>query len=509
MKFSAFRIPGEDFPLLNTRIVFRLPSNSLFYLVICSMMLLVGCVQNNVNPDSQVNDSEAQSELARAAEPYKGITIRGISEETPPSIYIQEVLIPEFEAETGISVDLQLAPYTDVYEHSIAAMQTGSSEYDFVYVEQDYFYEFLDKAYLTNLDQMLEENPNLHVSDFNPIDFTSFLQEFQDPESGDLYAMPFEAFIKTYMYRSDLFSDESIQAEFFEQYGYPLSPAITLEQYMDITVFFTEYGRKNNLDLWGTVVQADISHPAAFLEFVDSIAPLFGIYSWGINLETYSAMEARGGQLDSPEAVAAFEYYLRLVDNAPPEATSSTWDGATESFAEGRAVQGLIYGDQAMWLNTDKERSAVVGKVSVALPPVDPSVNAEENYIGYYDGGAFGIPLGSRQKEATLLWLQFLSRSSIQADWAVNSGRIVHLSTFKDPEVQQRDRDIGGYFSIMENYADMFAAAPPFPFYREVLNVAYIPFNRAIAGELTAEEALSEAAQAIDAELKQLGYSTP
>ena len=69
------------------------------------------------------------------------------------------------------------------------------------------------------------------------------------------------------------------------------------------------------------------------------------------------------------------------------------------------------------------EKSKVVGKVGVALPPVEPGVmedaEAGKGYIGYYDGGAFGIPVTSKNKEAALLFLQYIGQDSVQADWAV------------------------------------------------------------------------------------------
>ena len=68
-------------------------------------------------------------------------------------------------------------------------------------------------------------------------------------------------------------------------------------------------------------------------------------------------------------------------------------------------------------------KSKVVGKVGVALPPVEPGVHggaeAGKGYIGYYDGGAFGIPVTSKNKEAALLFLQFIGQDSVQPDWAV------------------------------------------------------------------------------------------
>jgi len=84
-----------------------------------------------------------------------------------------------------------------------------------------------------------------------------------------------------------------------------------------------------------------------------------------------------------------------------------------------------------------------VGNVGVALPPLGDGVLEEvqggEGYIGYYDGGAFGIPHSSKNQEAAMLWLQYIGQESVQAEWAVAGARITHEATYDDPLVVEAD----------------------------------------------------------------------
>ena len=114
--------------------------------------------------------------------------------------------------------------------------------------------------------------PSLASPDFNVANFTSFIDNFKDAK-GDIYGVPMEAFIKVYLYRKDLFENPDIQAAFKEQYGYDLAPATTFQQYQDIADFFTEYGKANNMELWGTTVQGTTGHAASAYEFLETIAP--------------------------------------------------------------------------------------------------------------------------------------------------------------------------------------------------------------------------------------------
>lgn len=445
-----------------------------------------------------------------AAQPYQGVTIRGISESTPPSRYVSEVLAPAFTEATGINVEFEVTSWDQMYDKAIKDMQANTGIYDFVYIEQDIVYSYLAQDFLVDLTAMLGENEALQAPEFSFDNFTSFIDYFRG-ENDNVFGVPMEAFVKPYLYRTDLFNDEAIQAAFQERYGYELAPATTFEQYRDIAEFFTAYGEENGMELWGTTLQASTGHPASTYEVLETIFPSFGVYNWGINQENFKATEADGGALNSARAKEALAFWVGLLPEAPPESTSSTWDEVASTFAAGRAAQGWVYGENAAWIATDESRSTVVGNVGVALPPlyegVMEEVEAGEGYIGYYDGGAFGIPHSSRNQEAAALWLQYIGQPSVQAEWAVAGSRITHTDTYDDPAVQEVDAQTNGYFTLMQEQGDLFAGAPPYPFHNPVRETIDTFVHRAIAGELTPEEALDGAAEAVNQTLIDLGYA--
>lgn len=483
---------------------------------------LMACGRAQVEQDtavsvaSEIVTPQTTSFWAEAALPYQGITLYGISEDSPPSIYVRDVLAPLFAAETGINVELRISSNDEIEQ----ILETGgvgpsgqgedSRRYDYVYVEQDVIYGYLADKTLSNLSQLLLDNPQLASPDFAPDDFTDFINAFVDPTTNDLYGMPIEAFIKVYLYRADLFDDPQHQDAFEAEYHYPLTPAITFDQYQDIARYFTTHGQENDLDLWGTSLQATSTEIASFYEFFETIAPSFGLYNWGIDLELRRATEENGGRLDSQQAVDALAYWIGLLPYAPPTATTSDWTDVAETFAQGKVAQGWVYGEHVAWIAADSSRSQVVGKVGVALPPTAPGVMEDATigtgYLGYYDGAAFGIPVDSQQKEAALLWLQFLAQKSLQPEWATNSGRIVHLSTFDDPVVRDQDRLLNGYYTLMRRQGPLFSGAPPFPFHVQVRDVVAPYIHAAILGEMTPEQALQAAAIAADEMLVSLGY---
>ena len=445
----------------------------------------------------------------KAGAPYSGTVLQGVAENTPPGQFAGEVLAKEFEKLTGIKVQLENTSWDQMYDKAIKDMEANSGIYDFVYIEQDIVYDYLNRDFLVNITEGLSNNPDLQAPVVSLDDFTTFIDYFKD-DSGDVFGVPMEAFIKVYLYRKDLFERADAKASFRAQYGYGLSPATSFDQYRDNAEFFTHYCADQGMECWGTTVQGHTGHPASTYEFLESIAPSFGLYNWGVNMDTYQSCVENGGQLNGGRAKAALNFWTQLLPFAPPEALQSTWSEVGSSFAAGRAAQGWVYGENAAWIATDAEKSAVVGNVGVMLPPTAPGVMTQaasgNGYIGYYDGGAYGIPHSSKNKEATMLWLQYVALNEHQADWAIAGGRITHKGTYADPKVMAVDEQADGYFTLMRDTGFLYAGAPPFPFHGAGRG-AIDPFiYSALAGEMTPEEALDGACAALDKVMSDLGY---
>jgi multiple sugar transport system substrate-binding protein len=445
-----------------------------------------------------------------AAKPYQGVTLRGVTESSPPSLYIREVLAPRFEELTGIRVDLETTSWDQMFDKAIKDMEAGTGIYDMVYIEQDIVYSYLSRDFLTDLTQLLADNPSLQAPTYSEDNFTTFANYFKDGK-GHLYGVPMEAFIKIYLYRTDLFGDADIQAAFKEKTGKDLKPATNHADYAEIAEFFTQWGIDNDMDLWGTTAQAHTGHVASWYEYYESIAPTFGVYNWGIDADNnFSASVANGGQMNSDKAKEAMTWWLSMRDIAPPESPTSTWTEVGTTFGAGRAAQGLVYGENAGWIAADKEKSLVVGNVGVALPPLAPGVleDAEsgKGYIGYFDGGAFGLPSSSKQKKAASLFLQFIGQNEVQPDWAVAAPRVTNKVTYDDPKVIAMNEELGGYYDMLKDKGYLFAGAPAYPFHAQVREATAPTFFEILIGSISVSEGLDKMAAEAEAELVSLGY---
>jgi len=234
-----------------------------------------------------------------------------------------------------------------------------------------------------------------------------------------------------------------------------------------------------------------------------------GIYNWGINLEKMRATKANGGMVDSDEAKAALKWYVDMLQWAPPGVKTYTWDETAATFGAGKIAQGIIYLENLGWWS-DPTKSEVAGKIGVALPPVVPQAMEDaksgKGYIGYYDGGALGIPHSSKNKEAAWLFAQWVARKEWQGEFAKLGTRVVRKSTFDDPIVKELDPKMGNYFTFLKDEGPLFRGAPPLPMHRP-LNDLYLKWvAKAVAGEVSPEDALDNLAKEVDALMEELGY---
>ncbi|MCX6039569.1 MAG: sugar ABC transporter substrate-binding protein, partial [Caldilinea sp.] len=85
-------------------------------------MVLSGCAAAvpAAQPAAPAAEGEASWwKTASQSASCEGVTIRGVSESTPPSNFARETLAPAFQAETGITVELETTSWDEMYNKAI------------------------------------------------------------------------------------------------------------------------------------------------------------------------------------------------------------------------------------------------------------------------------------------------------------------------------------------------------------------------------------------------------
>src|SRR3981189_3663153 len=101
--------------------------------------------------------------------PFSGVTLRGGSFQHRFFTLLQNY-IPEFEAQTGMKVDLQLSAFPVYNQQANLELSSGGSAYDFVNVTFFLAARWVSAGLLSNLDEFTLD-PNLTPAEWNPKDF--------------------------------------------------------------------------------------------------------------------------------------------------------------------------------------------------------------------------------------------------------------------------------------------------------------------------------------------------
>ncbi len=406
----------------------------------------------------------------------KGVTIKMVTESTPTSLFIRDVLAPEFSKVSGINAIVETVSWDEMYRKTVATLQAKTTDYDIFYIEQDIVGQFGVLGWLEDLTPYLADK-ELTWPGYDPADIFALKEYYY---RGKLLAIPFEAFLKIYVYRKDL----------FEKYGIKLPEVLTWDFVKRVAEFFGAGTKEPGV--YGWVAQA-ASHPCLWFEMVESIWPTFGIHYWGISNDLSHVY------FNNTCGKKAFRLYIELLKYAPPGVTSYTWDEVGATFTRGGAVQGLMYAE--FFGTIFKENPAMIGKYGVAYPPIDPECY-QGGYIGYFDGGGMGINpyISQERKIAAWLFIQWVTSKRGIEEIAKNINTVVRWSILTElgPEL---DKKYGhGYFALLMKAIreGTFRGAPPTPTYDIATTTElFTTLHKAVTGEISPDEALDRAAKIV------------
>ena len=334
-----------------------------------------------------------------AAEPYKGTTINILDEVTP----LQEAmakLVPQFTEETGITVNYELLNHFDVISRGQADLLSGRGAYDAVLLHSAQMGLLLDADVLLPVDDFLADtkltSPDINLDDFIDPGFSTALKH-----KDKTYGFLTWNYNSVYWARKDLLENAAEKEAFKAKYGYDLAPAETLQQMRDIAEFFT---RKKGDTLAGQPLESDFY--GLLMEGIKggSSFPM----AWNNILRNFGADifdEEGKPSFDTPEMVAALEFWAELWKYGPPGMAEVSLIDVPTLMGQGVVAQALAWSDFA--LGVDREgNSPHAGNFAYMGAPS----NAE------YDGPRTAetepsptvISRASKNPEATYLFLQWM-----------------------------------------------------------------------------------------------------
>ena len=413
------------------------------------------------------------------AKPFQGTTLNVSCWSAPYPKWLADY-IPEFEEETGIRVNYD-TPAFPVYNQRVdLELSTQGSAFDVLNVTFIYSSRWIGAGWFTPLDEYMGD-PNRTPAGWAPDDFLPGAVAPLKGADGKTYGLPWIA---------DVYMAAAGRFDLIEQAGLGMP-----DTFDDIVKACEAVNDKD-----GVKAFVNENHHG---------------WTWIPYLHGFGGDVFRGPPddimptLDTPEAVAAAEFYARLLREFGPDGVLSyTYDQSLATLKQGRANYTTF--NQA-WLVQlgDAETSKVASTVNYSLMPAGPA--------GRFPGVAshgWGIPVGSRNKDAAWEFIKWaMSKDMLQRMLTEKGyGSITRLSIIDSPEFKQK-MTVNGH-DVAKIYVDTIdLAAKGHMKYRTVHVYPQVDrqIDKAIelvaSGQMSAKEALKQANENAIADLRRAGVS--
>jgi multiple sugar transport system substrate-binding protein len=463
------------------------------YVVVCGVVLALAfsaCAgqattapaSTSAGPSSGGPETAPASATAGAAtewpQTFKGTTLNFIGEATTQTDVLK-TLVSDFTDKTGITVNVEEAPYDNVVQKLTLDFSTHKAAYDVFSMPYEYLGSFVEQKYIVPIDKYLKD-PAFAVPGFDQSAIVPALWKAASNWKDQVYGMPSESPVMMMFYRKDLFSDPTEQANFKAKYGYDLAPAKTWTQFRDIGEFFT---RKKGDKLAGQVLGSDFYGIAtAAKRHVATVCEWFN-YMWSYGGDLF---DQQGNlAINSPANLSALTYWTGLTKFAPPGYTSYTWDEVTSAFQQSTVAESITWGDTGGAVE-DPKQSQVSGKMGYASIPVDSTLNKT---VAHFGGWTYAMNADSPNQDAAALFMEWALSKDIQTKLAQGGGLPAITPVFEDPALVASKP----YWSQTLKSLNESSSRPRIPQWGGIANTLGLVLSQTLANQITPEQGLKAA----------------
>ena len=481
-------------------------------------------VDNEFQPStlSKADQMKEMEWFIKAAEPFKGMEIKVVSETIPTHSYESATLTKAFAEITGIKVTHDLIQEGDVIEKLQTQMQSNENIYDAYINDSDLIGTHFRYQKVRNLtDWMAGEGKDVTLPTLDVDDFIG--KSFTTGPDGKLYQLPDQQFANLYWFRYDWFSDPDLKARFKAKYGYELGVPVNWSAYEDIAEFFTNDVRE--IDGKAVFGHMDYGKKAPDLgwRFTDAWLSMAGmsdkglpngtpVDEWGIRVDgcrPVGASVSRGGGTNSPGAKYALRKYMEwLRKYAPPGALGMDFYQSLPSLAQGNVAQQIFWytAFTASMVEPRDKGNNTVDADGNPLWRMAPSPHGpywqEGTKLGYQDAGSWTLMKSTPVDRAKAAWLyaQFTVAKTVSLKKSHVGLTIIRDSDINHQSFTDRAPKLGGLVEFYRSPARVAwtPSGTNVPDYPKLAQLWWQNIGEAVSGEVTVDTAMDNLASEMD-----------
>lgn len=381
-----------------------------------------------------------------------------------------KALADDYEAETGVALQIEELPYPQLYEKLVTTFEANDASYDLVMLDDPWMPKFGTEGWLQALDATygFERDDDIagviyDVGTWPPP--RGAVPPSEREKEQQLLGITVVGNVEMFMYRSDLMDAPATWDDVL---------AAAQENHSD--------------DLAGYAIRGAATNP-----IVADFLPILWSFGGDVFDENWEVV------FDSPESLAAVEFLvedLKAVGEASPESI----DAADRSrlMAIGEALQSTVWPGEVNSVVLG-EGTTVEGSVEFIPMPAGPSGQG----FGMMGNWLLGIPTAAENGQAAADFIQWMTEQETQELYAQNGGIPSRTSVLNDETLNEANP----YFSAL---ADSLAAGPNWrprtDQWNAVETVLGTNLNAALAGQMTAQEAVTAASEEVRLIMEEAGY---
>lgn len=364
-----------------------------------------------------------------------------------------------------ISFEILKLSGSSLFEKTVIDMKGNSGTYDIILIDDPNITQFQQVGWLTDLNALYEDSGSSVDPDF--IEPALKLGRYPYTSNGTLYALPFAGNVELFAYRTDLFEKYGLQEP--KTWTDVLNAVKTIDA--------------NEPDIDGVVFRGVKGNP-----IVTGFLPIF--WAFGGNI-----LDDEGNvTINSQEGLAALEFFLELSAYAPDGV--AMYQSAQVKDAIYSGVGAVVTEVWPGWIGDleNPEKSSVVGKVKVTKHP--GQVRKSSPMIGVWMAA---IPESSHQHAAAFDFLQFLTSYDMQVEMSDKVGLPpTREAVYKLASQQTKYPWYVAQLDALKNGVARTRTTK----WKEIEDQLGTVLQLALLGDLSAEEALTEAEKNITKILK-------
>jgi multiple sugar transport system substrate-binding protein len=363
----------------------------------------------------------------------------------------------EFEEATGIKVNYESIPFTQLHDAMFTSFSGGGSNYDVIHVRDDWAAEFASQGFLEPLDEYITDEMK---EKFSPYAFEALSYK------GKSYGIPRYMWLWQFYYNKEMLA----------QAGYDKAPK-TWDELAEMA----------------KTVQEKVEGVGGYAEpYGQNFAATPFIVHLRANGGEFWDYDKDAPTFNTSEGIKALQFMkdmnLQLKALSPLSFEFTGTGPMSDAFVQGRFAMNMNT-PHTFPMSNDEKLSKVVGDIEVSLIP-----GASQKSAGYAETGGLAIPSSAENKDEAFEFIEFVTSFDQQKKMAIEAGRIpADKEALTDPEVLEAHPHFKTVAEQIEYPFGMFKHEKA----TEITNAVSRYITEAVTGDKTAEEALKEAEDAV------------